>query len=594
MRQSLVLIFTIILLLTQSGICKECNTNSDIECAYLKAWGYIGNNNDSAWRYCNLSFSLIDKHTSVNHLAKAYTVRGIILQSEHRYDEAFNALRKALDFKLLLGDSLEISKGYGNIGNTLLMGERYQLAKDYFVSCLQYSNPSNDSVSYVANCSNLGLLYSETGQMDSAFIIFDIGQAYIKKTHLNQASSDLYFNLSKLYRSERQFQLAIDYLFKAIRIQVRTQDNLGLGMSHLNLGICYQLMEEYDRAFINYSIADSINYSLKNLQLEADIKKGQFLLPFYTNSDRSHLIRFRNWFDVEDELSQQKINSNVAETEAKYQTKLKDEELKVLQERSEKAEAISERNFWLAITGGCLTFLLVGIAFFINIYRKQKQLVLEERMQKNESDFNEAIAEQELAVITKSKDAGNKEKSRISAELHDNISSRLTAMNIVLQSNKPIDKEQLKVHLKESMRELRTVAHDLANEAENGNTFKANLLALKGLLNGSEITFKPFLEGLPNDLESELEKHLFRIVMELMNNSLKHAKCTELVLECMKVKNELIVLLEDNGIGFNPAKQKKGFGLNSIEKRVITLGANLSIDSKPNRGTTIVLKIPLL
>jgi signal transduction histidine kinase len=90
--------------------------------------------------------------------------------------------------------------------------------------------------------------------------------------------------------------------------------------------------------------------------------------------------------------------------------------------------------------------------------------------------------------------------------------------------------------------------------------------------------------------------HLYRIVQEIIQNTLKHAKATQLYIELKKERNRLILVSEDNGIGFNydaELKESFGFGLRSLLNRTTLLNGNLDIQSKIGSGTIYVIEIPL-
>ena len=87
---------------------------------------------------------------------------------------------------------------------------------------------------------------------------------------------------------------------------------------------------------------------------------------------------------------------------------------------------------------------------------------------------------------------------------------------------------------------------------------------------------------------------LFRVAQEALNNIMKHAGATEVQLSLTGNLNSLILIVEDNGIGFNPLKDIKigSLGLKSMSKRMEDAGGKLRIDSSEGRGTIIIAEIP--
>ena len=102
--------------------------------------------------------------------------------------------------------------------------------------------------------------------------------------------------------------------------------------------------------------------------------------------------------------------------------------------------------------------------------------------------------------------------------------------------------------------------------------------------------------GLDYRLENSLELTIFRIIQELIANTIKHAQATEASIHLTNHEDNLNIMVEDNGIGFKPKQNNKtneGMGLGSIDKRVSHLNGTLTIESEHNSGTTVIIDIPL-
>lgn len=102
--------------------------------------------------------------------------------------------------------------------------------------------------------------------------------------------------------------------------------------------------------------------------------------------------------------------------------------------------------------------------------------------------------------------------------------------------------------------------------------------------------------GLNERIDNQLEVTLFRIIQELATNIIKHSQATEVnIYLTQHGKNELNIMIEDNGIGFDPSKIKinDGIGLKTIEKRIEQMGGVFNIDSHHSQGTTIIIDVPI-
>ena len=97
-------------------------------------------------------------------------------------------------------------------------------------------------------------------------------------------------------------------------------------------------------------------------------------------------------------------------------------------------------------------------------------------------------------------------------------------------------------------------------------------------------------------MENSLELTIFRIIQELVANIIKHAEATEAMIHLTNHKDSLNIMVEDNGKGFNPNQittKNKGMGISSIDKRVEHLEGTMTIESETNKGTTIIIDIPI-
>jgi signal transduction histidine kinase len=99
-------------------------------------------------------------------------------------------------------------------------------------------------------------------------------------------------------------------------------------------------------------------------------------------------------------------------------------------------------------------------------------------------------------------------------------------------------------------------------------------------------------------LNRDAETHLYRISQEALNNIAKHAKPTQVTAILERRGDNVILIIEDNGVGFEPAKEKvptesgKGLGLVGMRERAMLVGGSVEIESAPGKGTTIYVKVP--
>jgi signal transduction histidine kinase len=110
---------------------------------------------------------------------------------------------------------------------------------------------------------------------------------------------------------------------------------------------------------------------------------------------------------------------------------------------------------------------------------------------------------------------------------------------------------------------------------------------------GTHFSFQIF--NLEEKIDAQIEINIYRIILELVNNIIKHAKAKKASIQLI-FENQLIMLItEDDGIGFNHSNQKVPGtgGLLNIKSRTESMNGKIKIDSKEGKGTTIIIEIPI-
>ena len=207
-----------------------------------------------------------------------------------------------------------------------------------------------------------------------------------------------------------------------------------------------------------------------------------------------------------------------------------------------------------------------------------------------------------IATILSTED---KERSRISKELHDSVGQTLSAISLHLDSLSKIrdlsDTEVSKIKnienlLKEAIAESRSVSHNLMPPAltDLGFTFAVENL-LNSLAGVGETKFSFHSNESDIIIPKEMEFALFRITQEAINNIIKYAEATEATIQYLIFEDLISLSIEDDGKGFDMkiANKNHNFGLNSMKTRAASIGGELTIDTTPGKGTGIQVSIPL-
>ncbi len=198
-----------------------------------------------------------------------------------------------------------------------------------------------------------------------------------------------------------------------------------------------------------------------------------------------------------------------------------------------------------------------------------------------------------------------KERKRVAQDLHDGMGSLLSTLRLNAESldlsNKKIGGKEAIVYqnilemIDKACTELRNISHNMMPSSMEHFGLKITLESLIEKINSNgETNFTCQIFNLEEKIDSQIEINIYRIVLELVNNIIKHAKAKEASIQLILENNLLILMAEDDGIGFNYTNQKfSGIGLLNIKSRTEAMNGKINIDSKESKGTTIIIEIPI-
>ena len=235
--------------------------------------------------------------------------------------------------------------------------------------------------------------------------------------------------------------------------------------------------------------------------------------------------------------------------------------------------------FGLSIETFVISF---GFAYRYNLINKEKQGLLLH------------INEQQKEITRQIINAQESEQKRIAEDLHDELGGNLAAIKMTMQSfSLDDDKSQLlSMMIDKASVNARNIAHNLM-PPEFNETKLNDLLTNHFLRLNQEGDIKlnfHFSDNLDDHFTKQDKLIIYRILLELVNNCLRHAFATEITIQLIDHLNQLAIMVEDNGQGISKSSTD-GIGLKNMQSRVNYLNGTLNIDSNAN-GTTITIQIP--
>lgn len=256
---------------------------------------------------------------------------------------------------------------------------------------------------------------------------------------------------------------------------------------------------------------------------------------------------------------------------------------------------IQELPFFIPI----LFFIMAIAVFYSILYVRQANAW--KRMQYYLNELQ--LANQKIEELTI-----KNERKRIARDLHDTLAQglaglimKLEAIDIHLQNE---NNERAKVIVQESMRqarialrEARGAIDDLRSKSIAETNFSREVDSeIKKFADATTIEVNKSVEPLP-PLSSLIKKHVLYVISECLTNIAKHAKAKKVNISIWCDKGELLVQVEDDGVGFNTnkiGKQVGHYGLIGLNERVRILNGQIDINSEKGRGTKVFVKVPLI
>lgn len=215
-----------------------------------------------------------------------------------------------------------------------------------------------------------------------------------------------------------------------------------------------------------------------------------------------------------------------------------------------------------------------------------------ETMKKLMSELEEKTAELEKVAVLS-------ERNRIAGEMHDTVGHTLTTVIVELEACKLLfdnDKEKAKAKLnlaseqvRTGLTEMRGVVKKMSDDGELHSLVSGLEAMATELLTHTDVHIELDIADIKSLIPIQ-EKVLYRMAKESVTNAIKHGKCDEILITLSETKGFYNMSIIDNGVG--ASKVEYGFGLTSMEERVIGLGGELTVKAQKNEGCSVSVKLP--
>ena len=294
-------------------------------------------------------------------------------------------------------------------------------------------------------------------------------------------------------------------------------------------------------------------------------------------------------------LLQQGKNKAFDEIQTKYEVDKKNLKIQLL--TKDKIIQSRTKQIILIVGGIIIIFLLIFLLFYKQRVKTQK-IIAENENKIHSQEVARLENEKELKRILGVVEGQDQERNRLAQDIHDGIGGTLAGIKLELSQvntnlkNSKID--QIINNMQTAFNDLRLISHDLSVNSLKEKEFDFLLNKLKEEYKGRgefDTDILIFPENAMNSVSHNIRYQLFRVVQELFANTSKHAKASKVVLSCTVFDEQINIIFEDNGNGFDFSR-KTGIGLVNIQERLSIIDGTIVIESNPGIGTTIIIDIP--
>ncbi|MGZ5221297.1 MAG: tetratricopeptide repeat-containing sensor histidine kinase, partial [Chitinophagaceae bacterium] len=487
----------------------------------------------------NIMGSIYDRNEQ-NDIASEYYEKSLVISKKNNYLQGM----ALAEFNL---GSVQLETG---------KSETVKHAVNLMLHGYAVINQLRDTQNIISQSSGLGYAYTILKKYDSASAILENAEKLIKANGKEVAYIRHYTRVAKMYNDKKNYPAAIRYYDTGLAVAKKYNIPRWLCMYYSGLAETYETMGDYKQA---------------NLYNQLNIKMHDALV-----SEENFIA--------------------AADIQNRYERAKKDNEIMKLSSANKQKAALNT-----ILIGSSIGLLLVSFLGYVNFKNRSKISRQQEEIQ------NQKIAELEkdkqLMAIDAMLKGQEEERSRIAKDLHDGLGGLLSGTklsfmtvkeNLVLSPENSMLFDRSLSMLDNTIGDLRKTAHNLMPEAlvkfglhEALRDFCNSIQSSSGL----QVLFQQFGEN--RKLNNTAEVFTYRIIQELVNNAIKHAGASRIIVQLTMSNDKTGITVEDDGKGFDKYKMPhhKGAGISNIKYRVQYFNGGLDIVTSPGNGTSVNIEL---
>lgn len=492
-------------------------------------------------------------------LAELYIDLGYFAEAKQHLTDAIKFFKKNKELP-------ELARAISLMVKCNFIDEAPDLARNNILEVIRLNKKIKSPTIRISNLINQGIYLGETGDRYTA----------IKR--LNQA-----IKISRLIGHAKYY----------------VQANLTLGNTYFEIARYKDAVKVLLKAL---KIAEMHNNDYAKRDIYRALSKNLNALEKYNSA----LLYLEQYTKINDRILNKQHQTILNKLIVKYESKQKAKEIISLENQKMVSQIKHRRS---NLSKYALFFALIAVlitAFFIILYYQQRlasnQIIIQQKEQINHQKIVELNNNQQIISMESMMKGQELERNRIAKDLHDSLGGLLSTIKLQFDGLQKNDKGQLG---DQDIQHIHNMLDMACNEVRNiASNLKPGALDKLGLSNAildlitkykqvteTEIVYQEY--GLKTSIPSAKSIHIYRIVQELLHNSIKHANASEILVQLSEDNGDLNILIEDDGRGFDLNKIKEGMGTQNIRSRINYLKADINTQSQPGEGTSTMIIFPL-
>lgn len=487
------------------------------------------------------NIAILKELDSTNDIASALSGIGNVLSDQKRYNEALKNYNEALVLSLKTKDSIHLATVHTNIGEIKYLLKDYDQALKYYKKSLEYG----EAIDY----------YYLTG-----YALAGIGSVYLE---------------------QGDYKKAEDFLQRSLDLRLQHKTPLEIGLSKVLLARLYKLTGRTDESI---EMAGKAYLASKQVPfLKGEMLASELLSMGYEQKEnyKEALHFYKSFKTANDSLFSIEEKKIIDEYQTQIRIEKETSDLKIKQSQQ-------KTTYTLLLT--VLAMILIGLIIWFFRSRKNQRKQTEMLIRQKEME-----AERQILYSTQ------KERRRISQDMHDDLGTSLSGLHIyseILTNKASESKKEDHLKLVEMTKEITQKVRDIVWTLNSENDSLNNLAEYcsryaENLFDNFPMKLKvDFKTDIPAiKVSGQMRKELFLCVKEALNNVLKHSGATKVTLSFAYQNQTFSITVTDNGKSADAVKKHFGNGIKNMNNRMQTIGGNFNMTS--DKGTKVVFEVKI-